>query len=247
MSALYFTPKVVGKKSDKNRKWAEFQMQNSACAPLCCKNMCCASRFCMGGGGAEAADPSNVQGPVKQNASPGEQSEAPRPRWKPGQQQNTGPENQDSQHMLEQPRGHSPENCRHLPAVFLRVPWSTWPLMLKGPWDTVGSTPAIFVPQNLYKRQVEDAVEPPSVFLSSWTCIHCAKGIFSFFSRQKGFCVIPGLSKRCFRQTVSLLGWHPPFSSFSPIPGVWEAISLFLWAECTIMNLPIFVKTTCFR
>ena len=31
-----------------------------------------------------AADPSNVQGPVKQNASPGEQSEAARPRWKPG-------------------------------------------------------------------------------------------------------------------------------------------------------------------
>ena len=29
-----------------------------------------------------AADPSNVQGPVNQNASPGEQSEAPRPRWK---------------------------------------------------------------------------------------------------------------------------------------------------------------------
>ena len=24
----------------------------SACAPLCCKNMCCASRFCTGGGGA---------------------------------------------------------------------------------------------------------------------------------------------------------------------------------------------------
>ena len=55
-----------------------------------------------------AADPSNVQGPVKQNASPGEQSEAPRPRWKPGQEQNPGPENQDSQHMLEQPRGKTP-------------------------------------------------------------------------------------------------------------------------------------------
>ena len=55
-------------------------------------------------GELRAADPSNVQGPVKQNASPGEQSEAPRPRWKPGQEQNPGPENQDSQHMLEQPR-----------------------------------------------------------------------------------------------------------------------------------------------
>ena len=78
----------------------------SAPAPLCCKNMCCASRFCTGGGGAAG---SNVQGPVKQNASPGEQSEAPRPRWKPGQEQNPGPENQDSQHMLEQPRGSFPD------------------------------------------------------------------------------------------------------------------------------------------
>ena len=55
------------------------------------------------------ADQSNVQGPVKQNASSGEQSEAQRPRWKPGQQENPRPENQDSQHMLEQPRGHFPE------------------------------------------------------------------------------------------------------------------------------------------
>ena len=49
------------------------------------------------------------KGPVQQNASPGEQSEAPRPRWKPGQEQNPGPENQDSQHMLEQPRRYFPE------------------------------------------------------------------------------------------------------------------------------------------
>ena len=48
--------------------------------------------------------------PVKQNASPGEQSEAPRQRWKPGQEQNPGPENQDSQHMLEQPRGSFPDH-----------------------------------------------------------------------------------------------------------------------------------------
>ena len=51
-----------------------------------------------------AADPSSVPGSAKQNANPGEQSEAPRPGWKPGQEQNPGPENQDSQHMLEQPR-----------------------------------------------------------------------------------------------------------------------------------------------
>ena len=60
-------------------------------------------------GELRAADASNVQGPVKQNASPGEQSEGPRPRWKPGQEENPGPENQDNQHMLEQPRGYFPE------------------------------------------------------------------------------------------------------------------------------------------
>ena len=59
-------------------------------------------------GELRAADPSNVQGPVEQNASPGEQSEAPRRRWKPGQEQNPGPENQDSQHMLVQPMGVFP-------------------------------------------------------------------------------------------------------------------------------------------
>ena len=60
-------------------------------------------------GELRATDPSNVQGSVKQNASPGQQSEAPRPRWKLGQEQNPGPENQDSQHMLEQPRGYVPD------------------------------------------------------------------------------------------------------------------------------------------
>ena len=69
--------------------------------------MCCASRFARVVGELRAADPSNVQGPVKQNAGPGEQSEAPGPRWKPGQEQNPGPENQDSQHVLNQPRGLS--------------------------------------------------------------------------------------------------------------------------------------------
>ena len=74
--------------------------------PLCCKNMCCVSRFCTDGRGAAGSRCKQCPGgPVKQNASPGEQSEAPRPRWKPGQEQHPGPENQDSQHMLEQPRG----------------------------------------------------------------------------------------------------------------------------------------------
>ena len=71
----------------------------------------CAVRpvFARAVGELRAADPSNVQGLVKQKASPGEQSEAPRPRWKQGQKQNLGPENQDSQHMLEQPRGYFPD------------------------------------------------------------------------------------------------------------------------------------------
>ena len=60
----------------------------------------------------QAADPSNVHGPVKQNASPEAQSEAPRRGRKPGQGQNPGPENQDSQHMLEHPRGSFPDNFR---------------------------------------------------------------------------------------------------------------------------------------
>ena len=80
-----------------------------------CAVKTCAVRpvFARALGELRAADPSNVQGPVKQNVSPGEQSEAPRPRWKPGQERHTGPENQDSQHMLKQPRGYFPEFCLH--------------------------------------------------------------------------------------------------------------------------------------
>ena len=82
------------------------ETSKSACAPLCCKNMCCASRFCMGGRGAACSKiQANVQGLEKPNASPGEQSEAPRRRWMQGQKQHPGPQDQDSQHMLNQPRG----------------------------------------------------------------------------------------------------------------------------------------------
>ena len=43
------------------------------------------------------ADPSKCpRAPSSKNASPGEQAEAPRRRWKPGQEQHPGPENQDS-------------------------------------------------------------------------------------------------------------------------------------------------------
>ena len=57
----------------------------SACASLCSKNLCWASRFCTDGRGQQIQ--ANVQGLMKQNASPGELSEAPRRRWKPGQDQ----------------------------------------------------------------------------------------------------------------------------------------------------------------
>ena len=68
--------------------------------------MCCASRFCTAGRGAAGSRSKQMsKGPGSKNASPGEQSEAPRRRWKPGQEQHPGPENQDSQHMLNQPRG----------------------------------------------------------------------------------------------------------------------------------------------
>ena len=57
-----------------------------------------------------AADASNVHGPVKQNASPGEQSEA-RSRSETKVEAGAGAEprtreDQDKQHMLEQPRGY---------------------------------------------------------------------------------------------------------------------------------------------
>ena len=78
--------------------------QNRRVPPCAVKTCAVRPVFARMVGELRAADPSNVQGPVKQNASPGEQSEGPRPRWKPGQEQNPGPENQDNQHMLEQPR-----------------------------------------------------------------------------------------------------------------------------------------------
>ena len=75
----------------------------------------------------------NVQEPVKQNASPQEQSEAPRPRWKPGQEQHPGPENQDSQHMLKQPRGSFLDtyalhdiNCSQMPACTAPIAFRSW-------------------------------------------------------------------------------------------------------------------------
>ena len=62
----------------------------SVCAPLCCKNLCCASRFCTGGMGVVGGRSEQISkgpGAMKKNASSGAQSEAPRQSWKPGHQQ----------------------------------------------------------------------------------------------------------------------------------------------------------------
>ena len=92
-----------------------FKPGQSACAPLFCKNMCCVSRFCTPGGELRAADPSNVQGPVKQNAVPGDNLRLRDQGGSRGQEQQPGPENQDSQHMLKQPRGISLSQSFQLP------------------------------------------------------------------------------------------------------------------------------------
>ena len=104
-SPARFTWRVVRKYS------LRFLQKFSACAPLCCKRCAVRPVFARVVGELRAADPSNVHGPVKQNASPEAQSEAPRRGWKPGQGQNPGPENQDNQHMLEQPRGSFPDEA----------------------------------------------------------------------------------------------------------------------------------------
>ena len=76
----------------------------------------------------------NVQGPMKQNASPGTQSEAPTQRRKPGRGEHPRPENQDTQHMLEQPRGSFPDFCAFLLACLTDIMASPQdPHKLSGP------------------------------------------------------------------------------------------------------------------
>ena len=107
---------------------SQHPLPHSVCAPLCSKNMGCASPALPGWWGSCGQQIQAMSnGPLKQQASPGEQSEAPRRRRKPGQEQNPGPENQDSQHILEQPRGYFPDSCERsctrlrLPPVALHV------------------------------------------------------------------------------------------------------------------------------
>ena len=73
----------------------------------------------------------NVQGPMKQNASLAEQSEAPRRRCKRGQEQHPGEENQDSQHNQGCRNGRFGKRCfcNHLPKTggFDENPWKLKP------------------------------------------------------------------------------------------------------------------------
>ena len=77
------------------------------CAPLCCKNLCCPSHFCAGGRGAGGSRSKNLlQGAIMQMLVQGH-SETPARSSGAGHQQHPEPENQDSQHMLNRPRGLS--------------------------------------------------------------------------------------------------------------------------------------------
>ena len=73
--------------------------------PACAVKTCAARPvFAQVAGSCRQQIQANVQEPMKQHASSEEQAEAPRRRWKPGQEEHPGPENQDSQQMLDQPR-----------------------------------------------------------------------------------------------------------------------------------------------
>ena len=70
----------------------------------------CASRFCTGRKGSVSSTSKCLRDDEAKSDSSEAQSVAPRWSWKPRHQQHLGPENQDSQHMLNQPRviGKSP-------------------------------------------------------------------------------------------------------------------------------------------
>ena len=98
--------------------------------PICCKNLCCVSRFCTGGmGSCRQQIQVTVQGSMKHNASPGEHSEASRQKWKPGQEQLPGPENQGSQHKLNEPSRFCPGSGFSRFLVIFPV----WPFPLSWP------------------------------------------------------------------------------------------------------------------
>ena len=114
-----------------------------------------------------AADPNNVQVPVKPNASPGQQSEAPRPRWKPGPEQNPGPENQDSQHMLEQPRGYFPDTVSGKSAEFCRTVCGNLEELFRQISATTPSRATPYDLSKLLRNLLEEEIKAPTPTLSA--------------------------------------------------------------------------------
>ena len=83
---------------------------NSVCDPLCCKSMCCTSRFWTGGREAGSSRSKNLpEGLWKQMLGQGHTLRLLDEAREVGCRQHPGPENQDSQHMIDQPRGSFPE------------------------------------------------------------------------------------------------------------------------------------------
>ena len=80
----------------------------SVCAPLCCKNMCCASRVCTGGREAGGSRSKNLlEVPWKEMLGQGHTLRLLDEAREVGRDQHPGPENQESQHMIDQPRGYA--------------------------------------------------------------------------------------------------------------------------------------------
>ena len=95
---------------------------NQCVPPLCCKTCAVCPVFARAVGELRAADPRKNPRAREEKCQPKGTSEAMRRRWKLGQEQHPGPENQDSRHMLNQPRVSFPQL-----SYFLRL--KTMPLL----------------------------------------------------------------------------------------------------------------------
>ena len=110
----------------------ELYRLKSVCAPSCCKKLRRASHFCTGGRGLAGSRSKQMS---KQNASPGKPS--PRRRWKPRPEQHPRQENQDSQHVLTQPKRNAkfvtmfPKVSPKFALKFLVLSWQLENLPLK--------------------------------------------------------------------------------------------------------------------
>ena len=87
--------------------------------PLCCKNMRCVSRFWTGGREAWGSRSKNLsEGPWKQMLGQGHTLRLLDEAREVGRHQHPRPENQDSRHMIDQPRGSFPdERLRGSPSL----------------------------------------------------------------------------------------------------------------------------------